>query len=212
MNNACVYRHRRLDTYEVFYVGIGGNKYRPLNKNNRTEYWKRIVNKAGYQVEILAENLSWEDAADLEKLLISEYGRKDLETGILINMTDGGEGTLGRKLSKATKNKISKSNTGKKYSQEHIQKLKGSHLGIKLRKESIIKRTISCSKITRNVIKTSKYKGVSWCKRKNKWRATIRMNNKYIHLGYFELEKKASLIYNKALVEKIKELEVFKTE
>lgn len=31
-NNICVYRHRRLDTNQVFYVGIG-TKYRPFKKN-----------------------------------------------------------------------------------------------------------------------------------------------------------------------------------
>ena len=32
---------------------------------------------------------------------------------------------------------------------------------------------------------TSGHKGVSWRKDKNKWRAHITLNNKYIHLGHF---------------------------
>lgn len=86
-----VYRHRRNDDNSVFYVGLG-EKYRPYNKNKRNSYWKNIVSKCGYSIEILAENLSLEDAADLEMLLIKEYGRKNIGTGILCNMTDGGEG------------------------------------------------------------------------------------------------------------------------
>lgn len=72
-----VYRHRRLDTNDVFYIGIGDNK-RAYNKNARSVYWKRIVKKHGYNVEILVTDLSREDACELEILLIQEYGRKDL--------------------------------------------------------------------------------------------------------------------------------------
>lgn len=34
MNNTIVYRHRRLDTNKIFYVGIGKDK-RPYDINNR---------------------------------------------------------------------------------------------------------------------------------------------------------------------------------
>jgi hypothetical protein len=86
-----VYRHRRLDDNSVFYVGIG-NKRRPFIKIGRNSYWKNIVNKCGYYVEIIQENLSLEDAKELEVFLISLYGRKDIKTGILSNMSDGGDG------------------------------------------------------------------------------------------------------------------------
>jgi len=88
-----VYRHRRLDTNDVFYIGIGDNK-RAHNKSARSVYWKNIVKKHGYSVEILATDLSREDACELEILLIQEYGRKDLGLGKLINMTNGGDGNL----------------------------------------------------------------------------------------------------------------------
>jgi hypothetical protein len=88
-----VYRHSRGDDGSVFYVGIG-TKSRPYTKSKRSAYWKNIVSKHGYSIEILAQNLSLEDAIDLEMLLIKEYGRKDIGTGILCNLTDGGEGTI----------------------------------------------------------------------------------------------------------------------
>ena len=91
-----MYRHRRLDTNEIFYIGIGNIK-RAYNTYNRNIVWKRIVNKTNYQVEIIVENLDWETACELEQLLILEYGRRNLKTGPLCNMTDGGEGTLGIK-------------------------------------------------------------------------------------------------------------------
>jgi len=89
-----VYRHRRLDTNEIFYVGIGRER-RPYSKKDRNEHWKNIVSKYGYTVEIIAEDLSKEDACELEVFLISLYGRRDLNKGNLVNLTDGGDGVKG---------------------------------------------------------------------------------------------------------------------
>lgn len=102
----CVYRHRRLDTNQIFYVGIGNSK-RPYIKSNRNKYWKNIVNKYGYSVEILAKNLSKDDACELEILLIKEYGRKNLNTGNLVNITKGGETLKGYKHTIEAKNNMS---------------------------------------------------------------------------------------------------------
>lgn len=109
---AYVYEHRRLDTDEIFYIGIGINKHRCSSKNRRNKYWHNIVNKYGYSFKIIYDNLEWEDAVEFEKFLICLYGRKDLNTGCLCNMTDGGEGTLNRKHTEEAKLKISKKNTG----------------------------------------------------------------------------------------------------
>jgi len=96
---AYVYQHIRLDTDEVFYIGIGtdsNGKYKRANrKTHRSEYWNNIVNKAGYRVEILTDGITKDEAAEEEKRLIKHYGRRDINTGILVNMTDGGEGTIG---------------------------------------------------------------------------------------------------------------------
>lgn len=205
-NNCCVYRHRRLDTNEVFYIGIAGNKYRPYTFKDRTLFWKRIVNKAGYKVEIIAEGLNWDQASELEILLISEYGRRDLGTGTLVNMTDGGEGTLGRIPSQSHREKISNILKGRKLSEDHIEKLKESHLGIKLSEESIIKRTLTRMDLPKRKNTSSSYKGVSWCKRKNKWRATIYVNKKQIHLGYFTTEIEAHNIYSENIKNKKEQL------
>lgn len=48
---------------------------------------------------------------------------------------------------------------------------------------------------------SSKYKGVSWCKRTEKWLAQIQIKGKSKHLGYFNSEKKAAEMYNKAAFE-----------
>lgn len=45
----------------------------------------------------------------------------------------------------------------------------------------------------------SGYKGVSWCKRGNKWTARFRLGKKYLFLGRFDSLEEAALAYNKAV-------------
>jgi hypothetical protein len=127
---AVVYQHRRGDTNEVFYIGIGRDVSRAYKVDDRNRHWINTVDKVAYKVDILLEGISWEDACIVEKGMIADYGRKDLGTGQLVNMTDGGEGSLGivfsqeellrrskfgktRKQSPETRKKISESKKGK---------------------------------------------------------------------------------------------------
>ena len=117
-----VYRHRTLDTNEVFYVGIGSIK-RPYKKYGRNNFWKNIVNKHGYYVEIIQENLDWDSACELEEFLIKLYGRKDLGTGCLVNMTNGGDGLKNFKFDRKIVEKIRIKNIGRKHSyQQNMEK------------------------------------------------------------------------------------------
>lgn len=122
MNNTIVYRHRRLDTFEVFYVGIGKHKHRPYQKSGRNQFWKNITNKTEFTVEILKTDLSWEDACELEMFLIQQYGRLNKKTGILCNLTDGGEGAFGLEISEERRKKVSEFHKGRKRSKETIAK------------------------------------------------------------------------------------------
>jgi len=45
---------------------------------------------------------------------------------------------------------------------------------------------------------TSKFKGISWNKLAKKWKVTIGKDKKNIHLGYYENEFDAALVYNGA--------------
>ena len=112
---------------EIFYIGIGKCEKRAYNKFNRNRHWKNIVNKYGYVVEILYNNLTIKEAKQLEVYLIKYYGRKDLKTGVLCNMTDGGEGTYGRITSKESNIKRSNSMKGRTFSKEHKLKLSLAH-------------------------------------------------------------------------------------
>ncbi len=122
---AYVYRHRKSTDHSVFYVGISKQDYlRKDTSHNRSDFWKKTVDKYGFYSEVIVENITYEDAKDLEKLLIKEYGRRDLSTGQLVNLTDGGEGVenpryykrgdgfLGKKHSEKNKEKWSKQLSG----------------------------------------------------------------------------------------------------
>jgi hypothetical protein len=126
-----VYKHVRLDKNEPFYIGIG-NLERAYTKRSRNKYWRHIVKSVPYKVEILFEDLSLEEACLKEIELIKIYGRKDLGTGILVNMTDGGDlppSHKGKVRSDDFRKKCSESNKGRKLTDEHKKKLSESHKG-----------------------------------------------------------------------------------
>lgn len=98
-----VYIHRRGDTGEVFYVGKGAIRPkhttqvcdRAHTKNSRNQWWRAIVEKHGYSVEIVASCVDDAAAQTLEVELIAQYGRANLGRGPLVNLTDGGDGHAG---------------------------------------------------------------------------------------------------------------------
>lgn len=118
-----VYRHIRLDTGEIFYIGIG-HKYdhytsyrkeyrRAYETHNRNKFWKNIVNKSGgFEVEILYESNDYEFIKNKEKEFINLYKRR-LDGGVLCNITLGGEGSQGFKHSEISKKKMSDIKIGK---------------------------------------------------------------------------------------------------
>jgi hypothetical protein len=124
---AIVYQHRRKDTNKIFYIGIGKDIKRAYSKRNRNKHWLNIVNKFGYEIDILFENIKYEDACRIEYELIIAYGRIDLGTGILVNLTDGGKGSINFKHSKETINKISGENSHK-YGKGYLQKGELNHM------------------------------------------------------------------------------------
>jgi len=126
-----IYRHIRLDTNEVFYIGIGKSSDRAFSYKKRNKHWNNIVNKTEYEVQVLKSDLSWDDACELEKILISYYGRKDLGLGPLVNMTDGGDGCIGFIITDEYRDRLSKSLKGRVFTDEHKQKIGISKLNNK---------------------------------------------------------------------------------
>lgn len=151
----CLYFHINPLKNEIFYVGIGNNK-RPYDKHGRSVYWKKTVKKYGYIINIAHKDLSKEESIKLEKFYINKIGRRNLNLGTLVNLTDGGEGLTGCIFSKESKEKNSKSciekwknleykkhmsevHKGHVWSEESRLKLSESNKGRKLSKEHIEK-------------------------------------------------------------------------
>jgi hypothetical protein len=167
---AIVYQHKRLDNNELFYIGIGKTEKRAYSKNGRNRYWNRIALKVGYKVEIIFEGLTWKEACNKEKELIKEYGRKDLNTGILVNMTSGGEGTLEilKTLSDEHKKNISLAMIGKFQSKEKKEKLRVARASQVFTKERNTKISKSVAELWKDPVYKAKVKRTTGMKRVHK--------------------------------------------
>lgn len=125
---AFVYRHIRLDTNQVFYVGVGTQLRRAYDKRvGRNRFWKFITNKTDYDVEILFNDVSYEFALEKEMEFIKLYGRRDLGLGTLCNLNDGGGGNKGYKTTESAKKLLSEMYSGENnpfYGKTHTKETK----------------------------------------------------------------------------------------
>ena len=116
-----VYAYLREDG-SPYYIGKGckGRAYSRHNRNNNA-----TIPKDKSRIVFLEKNLSEPDALFCERHMIALLGRKDTGTGILRNLTDGGEGITGttRKLSEAHKEKIRQKAIGRKWTKEMREKM-----------------------------------------------------------------------------------------
>jgi len=92
---------------------------------------------------IIQEHPSEADALAVEKFLIAYYGRKDLGTGILRNLTEGGEGVSG--MNADTRRRIGAGKVGKPRTAEVRRKLSLANLGNKASEETRKRQSIAHS-------------------------------------------------------------------
>lgn len=135
MNNFYVYSYLREDG-TPYYIGKGKGRRAYLNG--------RIPAKPPQpeRIQIIKDNLSEDEAFTLECKLISDYGRKDLGTGILHNRTDGGEGVAGRIATPDAIQRRVLKNTGKKRTPEQKKRMRQAQLS---RKEKTIEEKAAIS-------------------------------------------------------------------
>ena len=100
--NCYVYIHRRATDGQIFYVGKGQSR-RAWSKRSRNRYWHFVVEKHGHTVEVVESGLQPWFASEREIDLILQYKSQGHP---LVNMTGGGEGTLGREMSDWHREKV----------------------------------------------------------------------------------------------------------
>lgn len=123
MNIYYTYAYLREDKTPLYIgKGTGRRAWRPHIRNGKV--W---LNPGDHEILILKTDLTKQEAEDHERYLISLYGRKDLGTGILHNLTYGGEypiciqkqkisdGSKGRSYTEEQKRKRSQDQTGKRW-------------------------------------------------------------------------------------------------
>jgi hypothetical protein len=178
---AYVYRHIRLDKNIPFYIGLGtdSNYSRAHQTKSRNQHWHNVVNNSEYRVEVMLDDLSFEEACAKEIELISLYGRVDTCGGSLVNLTNGGEGTLGwrheigywtgktlpesmrNNLSRVAKLRVGEKNHfyGKHHSEETKEKLRQFRLGSNIQEETKlkIKESLKNSEAFKNRIQILKF-------------------------------------------------------
>lgn len=129
-----VYAYLRKSDNTPYYIGKGKGARAWADHNSIT-----VPNNK--KIVILEQNLTDIGALAIERRMIRWWGRKDINTGILLNQTDGGDGSEGRITTNITKQRITSAKSGKnrtdivwnkdvKYSDEIKSKLDMSGLAL----------------------------------------------------------------------------------
>jgi hypothetical protein len=117
MNIYYVYQYLREDM-TPYYIGKG--KEQRAWQDHKRSNGANLLPEDKSKIQILAKELSEQEAHLLETKLIAQYGRIDLGNGILRNLTDGGEGVSGLVQSQETIQKRVEKNKGQKRPQHSI--------------------------------------------------------------------------------------------
>lgn len=142
-----VYAHYKADDPNglPFYIGKGKDSRDSSHKRN--QYWKNIVSRHGFVSKRLYENLTEQEAWDIEVALINQYGRLVEGTGCLCNFSTGGEGASGVVHSEETKKKWSDAKKGKTweeiYGVEQAQQLREKRKQVKRQQTPETRKKIS---------------------------------------------------------------------
>ena len=110
-----VYSYLRKEELTPYYIGVGTTPYRPFQEHNCA------LPSYDALVRVMRSGLTWEKAAEWEQFFIKRYGRKNNNTGILENLTDGGEGVKGPVITEEHARKIGEA--GRRYWKKNPEQL-----------------------------------------------------------------------------------------
>ena len=109
MNSYYVYAYLRKDRFSPYYVGKGKEgSFRHLSP-----FHSVTVPADRTRVVIIKDNMTDLESQALERALIRFWGRQDINTGVLRNRTNGGEGSEGRITTAETRDKMRQLKLGK---------------------------------------------------------------------------------------------------
>lgn len=136
MNNYTVYKHTNKINGKV-YIGITQQLVKARWKNGSgysNQHFSRAIEKYGWDGfthEIVAENLSKEDACELERILIKSYRTSDSKYGYNETLGGDGGGMYNKHHSESAKKKISVARKKNGFTEEHKKHISESKSGVK---------------------------------------------------------------------------------
>jgi hypothetical protein len=110
------------------------NKLRKMQREGFTPTVRRLL-----------DNLTFQESRDWERFFIQTLGRKNLKTGPLYNLTDGGEGVLNFIVSNTTKQRMSES-----------AKVAHARLEVKQQHSMATKAAMSRSEVKQKILESNK--------------------------------------------------------
>lgn len=193
-----LYRYSRKDDNKPFYIGIGTKRKnrnscsitteyeRAYSITSRNNHFLNIINSQDILLDIICESDDLNFIKEKEIEFIKLYGRVDKKTGILVNLTDGGDGNFNmtdehrEKLkilcserfkdipkTPETKIKMGQWQIGRKHSPEEItqrtntRKLNAIKRGYYVPESKIEKESKVILQYDRNMILISEWKSIS---------------------------------------------------